>query len=68
MSTLNHKKGKHDDELIKEVNITREILFKRAEKSQILTEKNKNSGDEKVFYLRIPMEAHIIALIKDGLS
>jgi hypothetical protein len=68
MSTSKQKKRKDGDELLNKVPVTKKILLKSSEKTLPSTQQNKNCCHKKVFHLRIPMEAHIIALIKDGLS
>ena len=67
MRTLNHKEQEqNDDKMLHEVYITRKILFQPFDTRQL--KKESENFQNKTLCSDILTEAHIIALIKGGLS
>ena len=65
MSTLNHKE-QNDNKMLQEVHIAREILFQPFDNWQL--KKGSENFQSKTLCSDVLREAHIIALIKGGLS
>jgi hypothetical protein len=69
VSTLiNLKKVSPSGELMQQVHNTREILLTPAKKILSKINEHKENNDMNIIYLPVRLEAHIIALIKGGLS
>jgi hypothetical protein len=69
MHTINNNDNTNfPDELMQQVHFAREILLKSPEGSLKKISDNENNFDKIIIYFPPNLEAHIIALIKEGLS